>query len=297
MHFLALKINGRMTNILFFVVNLKQEKTIVRIFCTVYRQKGSIMQIAIIDDETDFIDGLSRLCREYEAQIKETISISSFSCGEAFLSTFQEGMYHIVFMDVFMDGMDGVETARKMRQKDHSCFLIFLTSSADFMPEAFACHAFDYVTKPFTGQRIFHVLSDVQRRLPQLPPYIEIPGGRQPVPLLLSDIISATNDQHYLNIRSRDGAIRRCRMSMSRFIQLTGNDPRFLSVNRGILVNADYIRQIDKEHCTLTDGTKLPMRVRERQKLEDALHQYYFTKIRSSHRHTTTGQTAGDGSF
>lgn len=254
----------------------------MRISRTVYRQEITIMQVAIIDDERVFIDEISRLCLEFETQVKESISISSFSSGEDFLRTFEEGIYHIIFMDVFMDGMDGIETAREMRKKDHSCFLIFLTSSADFMPEAFACHAFDYVTKPFTGQRIFQVLSDVQRRLPQLPPYIEIPGGSHP--LLLSDIISATNDQHYLNIRIKGGGVRRCRMSMSRFLALIGNDSRFLSVNRGIFVNADYISQIDKEHCTLTDGTKLPMRVRERQKLEDALHQYYFTKIRSSHR-------------
>lgn len=243
------------------------------------------MQVAIIDDEPNYLEEIGRLCRESELQGRDSVTVSLFSSGETFLDTFQEGMYQIVFMDIFMEGMDGIETARRMREKDHSCFLIFLTSSVDFMPEAFSCHAFDYVTKPFTGQRIFQVLSDVQKHLPELPPYIEITRGKQIIPLLLSDIVSATNDGHYLNICTRSNSSLRCRMTMEHFIRLTGNDSRFLSVNRGILVNADYIRENDREHCTMTDGTRLPIRIRESQKLENELRQYHFAKIRSEHQY------------
>lgn len=243
------------------------------------------MQIAIVDDEQLYADKIKSLCHDFFAQAGGCVDISSFSNGKSFLDAFEAGIYQIVFMDIFMEGMDGVDTARKMREKDNTCFLVFLTSSTDFMPEAFSCHAFDYVVKPFTGQRVFQVLSDVQQHLPGLPPYIEITCGRQTIPLLLTDIVSVLNDAHYLDICTKDGSHLRSRMTADHFLQLTGNDSRFLSVNRGILVNADYISSIDKESCIINDGTKFPLRVRESQRLENALRQYHFAKIRSRHHH------------
>lgn len=239
------------------------------------------MQIAVVDDEQNYIEEIKCFCREYRAQGQDAVQVSSFSNGQAFLDTFEAGLYQLVFMDIFMEGMNGVDTAQKMREKDHSCFLVFLTSSTDYMPDAFACHAFDYVVKPFNRQRIVQVLSDVQKHLPELPPYIEITSGRQTVPLLLSDIVSVVSAGHYLDICTQDGTHVRSRMTVDRFLQLANNDSRFLSANRGILVNADYIDELSKECCTMANGVKFPIRTRDSQCLESAMRQYHFAKLRS----------------
>lgn len=128
------------------------------------------MRIAVVDDEPIYIDLLKSICNEFEIQRELCLDVFSFSSGKAFLDAFEAGAYQIVFMDILMENMDGIDTARKMREQDKSCFLVFLTSSTDFMPEAFSCHAFDYVVKPFTSQRVFQVISDVQKRLPKSPP-------------------------------------------------------------------------------------------------------------------------------
>lgn len=60
-----------------------------------------------------------------------------------------------------MKHLSGVDTAKRMRADDSGCILVFLTSSMDFMPDAFSCHAFEYIVKPFTEERIFQVLEDV----------------------------------------------------------------------------------------------------------------------------------------
>ena len=85
----------------------------------------------------------------------------------------------MVFMDIYMDGMDGVSAAARMRERDKNCLLVFLTSSAEFMPEAFSCHAFEYVTKPFSGERIAAVLRDALKVLPDTARYIEIQSDRK----------------------------------------------------------------------------------------------------------------------
>lgn len=156
------------------------------------------------------------------------------------------------------------------------------------MPDAFSFHAFDYITKPFSERRLFQVLDDAQKHFPKQTPCINIVSGRQTIPLLLSDIVSVVNDAHYLDICTKDGKHLRSRMTAENFLRLTGHDPRFLSVNRGILVNADYIHALTKKACILTDGTSFPVRVRDSQKLENALRQYHFSWLRSEHHHRHT---------
>ena len=92
----------------------------------------------------------------------------------------------------------------------------------------------------------------------------------------------------YLDICTMDGKHLRSRMTAENFLRLTGHDPRFLSVNRGILVNADYIHALTKKACILADGTSFPVRVRDSQKLENALRQYHFSWLRSEHHHRHT---------
>lgn len=240
------------------------------------------VKVAIIDDEPIYIDEMIKLCRKFESAGRETVTVASFSGGQAFLDVFQPDAYQVVFLDIFMDGMGGIETARRLREMDTHCFLVFLTSSDEFMPDAFSLHAFDYIVKPVSEEKVFRVLADVCAHLPELPPFLEITSGRQTIPLLLTDIVSVVSDAHYLNIQVKSGECFRCRMTVSRFLALAGNDPRFLAANRGVLINADYIRSIDGQRgvCTLTDGSVLPIRLRESQRLENALRQYHFSQIR-----------------
>ncbi len=52
-----------------------------------------------------------------------------------------------------MNGLNGLETAAKVRKVDGKCILIFLTSSKEFMPKAFSFHSFEYIIKPFSYKR------------------------------------------------------------------------------------------------------------------------------------------------
>ena len=82
------------------------------------------------------------------------------------MNHFTAHSYDIIFMDIFMDGMDGVETAEQIRKFDSHVILIFLTSSQDHMKNAFSCHAFDYVEKPVDLEQITNCLLDALKIIP-----------------------------------------------------------------------------------------------------------------------------------
>lgn len=244
------------------------------------------MKIAFVDDEQEYLDEMSRLCVSFGEDRGYPIETISFGSGEAFLEAFAEGSFDLVFMDIYMEGMDGIATALKLRRQDSGCLLVFLTSSVDFMPDAFSCHAFEYITKPFSKERIFAVLSDALKVLPQEQKYIELAADRKSVHVFLDEITSAVTDAHYLDITLACGKILRPRMTMPEFIKKTGGDARFILINKGIAVNAEHILEFKRDCCVMENGAKFPVRVRDSAKVEQMVMDYHFEKIRRCQVHS-----------
>lgn len=123
------------------------------------------MKIAIIDDSKMERERLLN-CISVWAQSSGTfVNTETFDSGESFVWTLRTARYDVVFMDIIMDGKTGIEAARCLRENDLDTLLIFITTSPEFMAQAFPCHAFDYIMKPYTQERVDRVLDDAKRAL------------------------------------------------------------------------------------------------------------------------------------
>ena len=111
----------------------------------------NLMRFALVDDAAAERETAGRLFSSFAEEMHTEFEVDMFDSGEAFLSAFVPYTYDIVFMDIYMSGMNGIETARKMRESDSRSLLIFLTSSGEHMGQAFSVHAFDYMET--TGQK------------------------------------------------------------------------------------------------------------------------------------------------
>ena len=242
------------------------------------------MRIAIIDDEIEYQQKIGQICKEFGIQNQCSVDTVSFDSGEAFLNTFTKNSFAIIFMDIYMGGMDRITIASQIRQRDDRCLLIFLTISPEFMAEAFSFHAFEYITKPFTTERVTSVLKDALKFIPASPQYLEIVSKRKTIPELLDDIVTAVTDAHYLEITLTSNATIRCRMTMPDFLRLVEHVPRFISVNKGITLNADHILDFKDSCCILDNGERFPVRVRDRLRIERAVRDYHFAKLRNRQR-------------
>lgn len=239
------------------------------------------LKIALVDDERIYLDEMARLCREFGTENRLETKIFEYSDGDGFLRSKED--FSIVFMDIYMNGSDGVSTAKKLRERDSSCILIFMTTSTEHMPEAFSCHAFEYIIKPFSPRRVKEVLRDAVKLLPSAEEYAELHCDRKTVHAALSEIVSAVTDAHYLDVVLANGTSLRCRMTMREFSERT--DERFILINRGIIVNANYITDFKNNCCILENGTHLPIRVRDRLSIEQSVRDYNFGKIRKGQRY------------
>lgn len=243
------------------------------------------MKIALIDDEQIYLNEMTQICKEFGEKYQCQIDIYTFQSGLAFLDALKDQTFAIVFMDIYMKDLDGVTTALKLRLKDHQCILIFLTSSSEFMPEAFSCHAFEYIVKPLTTERVMKVLQDALKILPISSKSITIFQNRKPVTIYLNDILYVMSDAHYLNIYLLNDRILRPRMTLSNFMKLIDYDLGFIMINKGILVNAEYVISFHNNVCVLKNDIQFPIHTRNKNKIEKALQTYHFEKMHYKQRY------------
>lgn len=112
------------------------------------------MNIAICDDESRIREGIGSILRQ---EFKETV-ITEFSSGKDLLDAVnQDYMPDIVLMDIAMEGMDGMETARKLRELS-DMILIFVTGAKEQVFSAFDVGAFHYLLKPVEKKKLLEVV-------------------------------------------------------------------------------------------------------------------------------------------
>src|SRR5574344_3090327 len=106
------------------------------------------MKIAIVDNELESTALLRRFLEQFQEERKlPPFLVATYANGLDFLEGF-DGSFDLVFMDIEMPVMDGLTAAKKMRLKDPSVLLIFVTKMAQFAVNGYEVNAMDFMLKP-----------------------------------------------------------------------------------------------------------------------------------------------------
>ena len=108
------------------------------------------MRIAIVDDIAAERNLLHTRLNYKLKQRSIQADVLEYESGEAFLADAEQQPFTVVFLDIYMDGMSGMEAAKALRKLDTDCLLIFTTTSTDHALEGFQVRAMHYLVKPYT---------------------------------------------------------------------------------------------------------------------------------------------------
>ena len=114
-----------------------------------------MMKIAVCDDDENILGETLELLKQYE---KLPLSVDAYSSGEALLASGKR--YDILLLDIDMEGLNGIETARRIREADKEVKLIYVTNYSDYTIFAFGVHAFAYLLKPLRAEELFAQLDE-----------------------------------------------------------------------------------------------------------------------------------------
>lgn len=114
-----------------------------------------MIQIAIVDDEVGFYELLTEMIQKIGKETGTEFAVTHFSNGLEFTIKYNSN-FDIVFMDIDMPKMNGLEAAKKLRQMDKNVVLIFITRLAQFAVNGYEVEALDYLIKPFNYYEFSH---------------------------------------------------------------------------------------------------------------------------------------------
>ena len=128
-----------------------------------------MIRTAIVEDAAFDRQVLQDCLREYGQETGTELQITEFTGGASFLERYPEDL-DLIFMDIMMDGMDGLTTARKLRRRDDKVLLVFVTSMVQYAVQGYSVDAMDFIVKPVTYTGLKLCMDRVVRRLNETAP-------------------------------------------------------------------------------------------------------------------------------
>lgn len=198
-------------------------------------------RIAIVED-TDFDARiLEEHIHRYETESALSFELSRFKDGAEFLSAYNQP--DIIFMDIAMNKLDGMKTARLLRRKDRDVILFFVTSMIQYAVQGYSVDAMDFIVKPVSYMALKTRLDRALAKLTHKgAKRIEIKNTDGSFQLRLSDICYIETFNHRVIIHTLDRALP-VGMSM-RSLEKELEGLPFFRCHTSFLINLDYVDKI-----------------------------------------------------
>lgn len=207
-------------------------------------------KVAIIDDEQASRQHLANHILRYMDERKEHLELVQFQSGVQFLECYAHD-FELVFLDIEMPGMDGMETARELRKMDEDVCIIFVTNLARYALHGYEVNAFDFLVKPvpYAGfaVRFERALRHIGRLREEKAVVLQFDGVMKKIGL--SEITYIESAGAYLIYHTSSGPCR-VRGALKTAEEELAADG-FLRCNHGYLVNLRYVTDVADDIVTV----------------------------------------------
>jgi DNA-binding LytR/AlgR family response regulator len=188
----------------------------------------------------------------YRDEQRIDLETQVFPNAEELLAAYEPGHFHILFLDIYMDGMTGIDAAHQIRGMDEECALIFTTTSDSHAVEGFSLRAAHYLIKPVSYEAFCEAMERCSSRIREFARCVDIQDGRGTVRVRMRDIMYAEVFRNVCILHTTSGDIR-ARIAIDALEEALGGPP-FLRCHRSFLVNLRRAEAISNGAFVLEGG-------------------------------------------
>lgn len=198
------------------------------------------LNLAICEDRKDEQEFLKKQILSCQIPVK----ITFFFDGESFLETFRKNAYDLIFMDIYMGKMNGIETVKMIRHTDPNVLIAITTNSIDYTLDAYRLDVIKYLEKPICREDIRKLLAAAKIHKTLIRPALEPSDKVLPVPP--EQILFAEQNKHQILFHLTNGNI------IQKKGKLDDLEPRlagggFFRCHKSFLVNLSLISGFDPD--------------------------------------------------
>ncbi|MCH5250534.1 MAG: response regulator transcription factor [Lachnospiraceae bacterium] len=213
-----------------------------------------MLSIAVCDDEVIECCNIAGKIKDILSKMNISCIIRQFNSGQALIQSKEN--FDIIFLDIIMCYPDGMKTAQIIRQKAYDKVIIFISSSREFVFEAYDVEAFQYLLKPIDDKKLKKVLQRaVLKTENHSQEFIIVSKERQNIKLFLDDI-------YYFEIRGRVIDVH-CKDGIFSYYEQIGilekslQGKGFFRCHKSYLVNLKHVDVYDRQNALLDNGEKV----------------------------------------
>lgn len=213
-------------------------------------------QILIVEDESAAAETLRDCIERYGREHGEQFQVS-WLASAVDLDVDAPSGADLIFMDIDLPGVNGLNTAIELRRHDRATPLIFVTNLAQYAVRGYQADALDFIVKPFTygafAMRMDRAM-EVMRRAARRSITVRSHDGLRII--AISDLVFIDVSGHNLIYHLADGGTFSVRDSLSHAIEGLGGPP-FLRISSGCVINMGHVRGVHDAEVTLSTGEKV----------------------------------------
>ena len=221
------------------------------------------LSVVVCDDLDEDRYTLARMVRRYADGNGIELRLDTCGSGEELMSLFTPRRWDILFLDIYMGALSGAEAARRIRERDGDCSLIFCTTSREHGMLSYELHVSDYLVKPFTDGDVRGaldwVLQDRRKKLRTLT--VRADWNDVEIPL---DELQYVEIQRNDFIFHLDKRALKARGVMAELEQTLGGGG-FYRCHRSFLVNFDRVTGVEREGFRMRCGDLVPVSPRQKE--------------------------------
>lgn len=217
-----------------------------------------MLRIAICDDDQAFLSLTASVIGQWKNKPLD-LNIETFESGDALFLMHNEMPFDIIFLDMLMPEIDGLETARKIREFDKTVKIVFLTSSAEYAVDSYSVKADNYLLKPFEPAKLFLCLDELVAEIKRSGTSILVKGLRTLHRIELQNIeyIEAQNKRVLFYLC--DGRTQEILEPLYTFEQKFNQMEYFFKCHRSYIVNIHHIESYSSKEIKMRSGCRIPI--------------------------------------
>ncbi len=237
-----------------------------------------MLRIAICDDEKIFRNELKTILQHYMADRGVMYEMETFDSGSEFVALGIEMVrYDIVFLDINMDELDGIMTARCIRENSRKMFIVFITGFINYTIEGYKVDAIRYILKDKTNLEVnvYESMDAIREKMNYKVTWREFQfcEGRRRIPL--ERLLYVESKLHKLEFHVMEDNLQKYTIkgSLNQMDdELSGEG--FLRIHQSFLVNIKFIKNVSKYYALLNNGLRLDIPRKRYRYVEDRFISY-----------------------
>ena len=236
-----------------------------------------MFHIAVCDDMPEFS---AQIAGALEAMPEKAVpfQVETFSDADALLAAHNLRPFDIIFLDIIMPLLSGLEAARELRQQDKTVKIVFLTSSPEFAVESYCVKANNYLLKPLDTQRLYACMAELTEEIRSSEKAIIVKSAKavHRIPVRSIEYIEAQN-KHVLFVLADGNSVLSIE-PLYTYENMLLLSEGFFKCSRSYIVNLHFIDTYTSKEIRMRSGCRISIARSCHKEFESAYFEVLFGK-------------------